>query len=198
MNSIAILVLAAGKSSRMQGIKQLLPINDTTLLENSLEVAKLSKAVEVFCVLGANSETIKNQLTIENIELIINSKYENGLGSSIACGVDFIEKYIQKIGAILIILGDQPEIDSKMLNSIIDLSLKNPHKIIATSYQENLGVPAIFPKSYFLELKKLNKDFGAKKIIRKFSSDVISFNTSKSLVDIDTTEDYQNYLKSLS
>ena len=196
--NIAFLILAAGESSRMGAIKQLLPLNNTTLLENSLKVAKSSKAVQVCCVLGANLEMIKNQLTIENIEFIINSNYENGLGSSIACGVKFIEKEIQNIDKILIMLGDQPEVDSKILNSIIDLSLKNPHKIVATSYQENLGVPAIFPKTYFLELKKLNKDFGAKKIIRKFSSDVISFNTSKSLVDIDTPEDYQNYLKSLS
>ena len=61
MNSIAILVLAAGKSSRMKGIKQLLKIDNKTLLEHTLEEAKKVNSKNVFCVLGANAEKIKKE-----------------------------------------------------------------------------------------------------------------------------------------
>mgnify|MGYP000901037785 CR=1 FL=1 len=58
--NIAILILAAGSSSRMGASKQLLPAGKTTLLGVTIEIASQTNANKVFCVLGSNAEAIKN------------------------------------------------------------------------------------------------------------------------------------------
>ena len=52
MKKIAIVILAAGKSSRMNAIKQLVKINNKTLLEITLEKVKRVFSENIFCVLG--------------------------------------------------------------------------------------------------------------------------------------------------
>jgi molybdenum cofactor cytidylyltransferase len=61
MKKIAIIILAAGSSSRMGKIKQLLKFKDNTLLETAIEAATASNGNAVFCVLGAHSEIIKKR-----------------------------------------------------------------------------------------------------------------------------------------
>ncbi|MBG7631334.1 MAG: NTP transferase domain-containing protein, partial [Bacteroidetes bacterium] len=53
--NIAMLILAAGESKRMNGIKQLLPWKNTTLLGNAIEQGLNSNVNLVYVVLGANS-----------------------------------------------------------------------------------------------------------------------------------------------
>ncbi len=134
MNSTAILVLAAGKSSRMKTIKQLLKINNKTLLEIALENAKKINSENVFCVLGANSEKIKEETSTKNINYIFNKNFENGLSSSIICGVDFIQKKQPNVNSILVLLADQPKIDESYLFKIFNIYQKNSTKIIASGW----------------------------------------------------------------
>ena len=63
MKNIAFLVLAAGKSSRMKSIKQLEKINNKTLLDITLEKIKSICSDDIYCVLGANADIIKNEIT---------------------------------------------------------------------------------------------------------------------------------------
>ena len=195
MNSIAILVLAAGKSSRMKGIKQLLKIDNKTLLEHTLEEAKKVNSKNVFCVLGANATKIKAQTSTKNINYIFNENFEKGLSSSIVSGVNYIEKKHPNINSILILLADQPEVNDFYLNKLIATFKKNNEKIIASNYGEMNGVPAIFPKNYFSKLQFLKGDKGAKELLNNNDLDVLVFPRKKSFVDIDTQEDYQSYIK---
>ena len=62
MKNLAILVLAAGKSSRMKSIKQLEKITNKTLLEITLDTAKKVTRKNIFCVLGANAKKIQQKM----------------------------------------------------------------------------------------------------------------------------------------
>lgn len=194
MNSIAVLVLAAGKSSRMKDIKQLLKINNKTLLETALENGKKINPDNVFCVLGAHAEKIKKETSTKNITYIFNNNFEKGLSSSIVCGVNYIAKEHSNLTSILILLADQPKIDFQFLNELVSFYQKNTTKIVASSYGDKKGVPAIFPKIYFEKLKLLKGDKGAKDFLNSNNIDVASINSLK-LIDIDTKEDYINFLK---
>lgn len=194
MNSIAVLVLAAGKSSRMKDIKQLLKINNKTLLETALENGKKINPDNVFCVLGAHAEKIKKETSTKNITYIFNNNFEKGLSSSIVCGVNYIAKEHSNLTSILILLADQPKIDFQFLNELVSIYQKNTTKIVASSYGDKKGVPAIFPKIYFEKLKLLKGDKGAKEFLNSNNIDVASINSLK-LIDIDTEEDYINFLR---
>jgi molybdenum cofactor cytidylyltransferase len=192
--NIAIIILSAGSSTRMGTTKQLLPIGDTTLLGISIENALQSNADKVFCVLGANTEKIQESAPLYNIEVILNNKYKEGLSSSIKKGIKHIED--KGFDAALIMLGDQPKVDSNYLNLLISYFKSNPTKITASEYEDTIGVPAIFPKIYFNQLQQVKGDKGAKDFLNMHKAQVISVKSDK-LIDIDTQEDYLNFLKTL-
>lgn len=186
----AILILAAGSSSRMGTPKQLLPYKSTTFLGYTIEQAKQSRADATFCVLGANAEPIKKSIESYQIETIYNPDFKNGLSSSIVVGVKELQ---HNFDTILIMLADQPNINFNYLNKLIKTSVENPSKIIASNYQNKIGVPAIFPKKYFNHLLELKRDKGARNILNNNKSDIIKM-PPFNLTDIDTKEDYQNLI----
>lgn len=193
MQKTAILILAAGSASRMGKIKQLLPYKNTTLLEWTIKQAQKSVVENVFCVLGANKETIEKELTTNAVETIYNPNYQNGLSSSIVIGIDFLQKH--NFDYALIMLADQPHITFQYLNRLVKASKNNPSKIIASNYQGSVGVPAVFPKDYFNNLLNLQGDKGAKNFLLQHNSNVLKINSHQNLLDIDTPEDYQHLLK---
>ncbi|TVZ56008.1 molybdenum cofactor cytidylyltransferase [Lutibacter sp. Hel_I_33_5] len=191
MNNIAILILAAGKSSRMGSVKQLLSYKNTTLLGWTIETVQKLKKEDIFCVLGAYAKNIEKEVSKYNIETIFNSKFETGLSSSIVNGIEYLKN--RNYSSVLILLADQPKITSTYINVLIKKSIENPTKIIAANYSNHNGVPAIFPKPFFTELLKLKGDKGAKDLLKN-TNQIISI-PFKELSDIDTQEEYQKLIK---
>lgn len=189
MNGIAIIIVAAGSSSRMKSPKQLLALGNTTLLGNAIAQAKATAADEVFTVLGANFEAVRSSIQNYNATVVENKNWKNGLGSSIASGVDFIIGN-RDYQAVMIMLGDQPLIDSNYLNELLATFKVDPSAITATKYTHSIGVPAVFPKEYFKELAGLNDDHGAKFLLNG-SNLVKVLDPGKKTIDVDTPEDYR-------
>jgi molybdenum cofactor cytidylyltransferase len=193
---IAILILAAGESKRMQGIKQLLPWKNTTLLGNAIEQAAKSKANTVYVVLGANAKQITPTIAHYNIQSIENKNWKNGLGNSIACGVNFLKENQHLYDAILITLADQPLITAAYYNSLIDEYFKKEAKIIASETKNSPSVPAIFDSDYFDKLTQLTEDKGAKEILMTAQKGVYILRSKINLTDLDTTSAYQELYNS--
>lgn len=196
MKNIAILVLAAGKSSRMKSIKQLEKIGDKTLLDITLEKIKSSYSDYIYCVLGANADKIKREITSENIQFIENKNFENGLSSSIVAGIEYFKKYNLNFDGIFILLADQPAIETEYLKAMIALFEENPSTIIASNYGDALGVPAIFSEKYFSELLLIKGDKGAKEFINQKRNEVIYPKKTTNFLDIDTKEDLELFKNS--
>jgi molybdenum cofactor cytidylyltransferase len=191
---IAILLLGAGSSTRMGVAKQLLAVGETTLLGVTIEQALQSKAAEVYCVLGSDSETIKASISTYTIKSIINPNYKTGLSSSIVAGIEHLKH--QDFDATLIMLGDQPLITAAYLNEMMDAFKNNVEKIIASTYKTSFGVPSIIPKKYYGQLLKLKGDKGAKDFLNRHQKEVITLKNIN-LMDIDTKKEYQDYLNSI-
>ena len=198
MKNIAVLVLAAGKSSRMKSIKQLEKINQKTLLDITLEKIKSIFSEYIFCVLGANGDKIKQEISTKNINFIDNKNFETGLSSSIVAGIHHFKNNNLHFDSVFILLADQPAIDVDYLKSMIFLSEENNHKIIASKYGNKFGVPAIIPKKYFNDLILIEADKGAKEFINHHKNDVLCSESPTNLLDIDTKEDLNSYKKSIS
>ncbi|MGB5664017.1 nucleotidyltransferase family protein [Eudoraea sp.] len=195
---IAILILSAGASNRMGSTtKQLLPWRDTTLLGNAIRSAKQASCNTVAIVLGSHANTIQKQVEDEKVQIVFNKNWKSGLGSSISCGISALEKNKMKYKAVLILLVDQPFIDTAYLNLLITNYLNSSNGIIATNYFDKAGVPAIFDKTYFSELKELNTDQGARDLLKKYAKEVILLDPEGKARDMDTLDDYYKALKYL-
>ena len=194
MPNVAILILAAGSSSRMRTPKQLLPVNNTTLLGHTIENSIASKASIVCCVLGANFQKVKNNIKDNPIEIIYNPEYKNGLSTSLIEGIKHIQS--KTYDAALVLLADQPKVDTNYINLLIDAYHSNSEAIIASSYSDSFGVPAVFPNPIFEQLLKLKGDKGAKAFLNSGKIKIKTINNAD-LTDIDTPEDYANFLNSI-
>ena len=192
MKGLSILILAAGNASRMGSVKQLLPYKNSTLLGNAIKSALQSKADTVYCVLGANSERIQNEIIEPQVTFIINKGWQSGLSSSIVRGITYLQRLKEEPKAVLVMLADQPNIDANYLNILIKLHEKN-NEIVASVYNKTKGVPAIFPSTVFKSLLEIKGDKGAKLFLNNTSFTVLHLDMESTSVlkDIDTPEDYK-------
>ena len=186
-NNVALLLLAAGNSTRMHQPKQVLPWKGSTLIENALKTAEeLTDAYEV--VLGAHLDEISP--LVPTGKVVVNEQWHGGMGISLAKGVASLERKYDPT-AILVMLVDQPFLELEHYLNLIRNQLQRPSHIFASTYNGQPGVPAIFPKSFFKELMTLGADFGAKKLMKRHKNVVECINTYGELIDLDTPEDYR-------
>ena len=185
-NNLAVLILAAGSSSRLGKAKQLLKIKDKTLIQIAVKKA-LTFTDDVKVVVGHKSDEIIKELKDFPISILINPIYEQGMGSSISFGInDFTHSK-----KVLIMLCDQPLIPLSHYNSLIKKSIENENLIICSKYQNRFAVPSIFPNTYFKSLSELKGDEGARKLLKNNPIGFVILD-DKFSIDIDTKEDFEN------
>ncbi len=187
-NNIAIIILAAGSSSRLGRPKQLLELHGNTLLQNSINAA-LNISKNVIVVLGANEKLIRSTILDFPIEIFLNENFTEGMSSSIRVGMSGLEK--EKYKAVLIMLCDQPFVDAILLKKMISVFEKSELPILASEYEGKVGVPAIFDVSFFQKLKTLEGQKGAKALITNNLERVERVIFEKGKIDIDTEEDWK-------
>ena len=195
--NIAVVILAAGVSSRMRQAKQLLPWGTSTLLGKAIKEALQSNSEKVYVVLGAKAETIHMQFNATDVTWILNKNWKNGMGSSISCAINYLVHLKTDYDGILIMLCDQPLIDADYINIMISTFKKSNKGIVATAYKHSNGVPVLFDKKYLEDLSDLGGNMGAKQIIAANSKDIIAINPDGKEKDLDSMEEYQQALKNI-
>lgn len=191
--NLAILILAAGESKRMGRSKQLLKWGNSTLLNHSIEQATNTNASAVFVVLGANYSAIEKSILNRDINIFKYDDWNLGMGSTIAFGVNQLKN--QCFDGFLLMLADQPQIGSSFLNKLIFEFAQGDNPIIATAYNNEAGVPAVFDKSYVGQLLSLSGKRGAMQLINKSTSNVKKIKAEQPVGDIDTIKDYEELYK---
>jgi molybdenum cofactor cytidylyltransferase len=189
-----IIILAAGASARLGEPKQQLLYKGKTLLQHAVDAAVESMAQLVIVVLGANAEVIKNDITKHGVTVIHNKDWEEGMASSIRAGIKELQKSSPDIDDAILMLCDQPFVDAALLNSLMLNKHPTSKPIIACAYNNTVGPPALFDKTYFNALLSLNGQEGAKKLLMKYRDKVFTIRFDKGAIDIDTVEDYAKIL----
>ncbi|MBI1769154.1 MAG: nucleotidyltransferase family protein [Bacteroidetes bacterium] len=187
------IVLAAGSSTRMGQSKQLLKIDDETLIHKTVRTSIDAGGNGTIVVLGADHERIKDELNDFSIDLIVNPEWEKGMGSSLKCGLTYAMNFFLDVEAVMILVCDQPLLNSIHLKKIIEEHYKTKSPIVASFYSERKGVPALFHKSTFEKLLTVEDRQGAKRIIEENPTLVKSIDFPEGVVDLDTPEDYENF-----
>lgn len=186
---ISILILAAGNSSRLGQSKQLVPIQGEPLLLKSVREAMGAQAESIVVVLGAQAEVHKKIIDTLPVEIVINTNWERGMGSSLKVGLKNLTDRFPEMEAVLIMVCDQPYLTTEHLKKIIAAYKKPNTEIITSFYNQTKGVPALFKNSLFSKLMQLNDTEGARKIIQTFKGSIIDVPFEKGEIDLDTPND---------
>ncbi|RKG65216.1 nucleotidyltransferase family protein [Corallococcus sp. CA054B] len=183
--TVAIVLLAAGGSSRLGQPKQLLRHEGLSLVRSAAERALAASPV-VTVVLGARRDDVAAELDGLAVRCVDNPDWVLGQGSSLHAGLKALPPDVD--GAILM-LCDQLRVDAAHLRSLIDTFERTRAPIVASAYAGTRGVPALFSRALFPELEALPPTGGARGLIARDPSRVVEVPLPGGEEDVDTAED---------
>ena len=185
---VALLLLAAGASTRMGQPKQLLPYKGRTLLRHAAETAVATGCSPLVLVTGALHEELAAEVAHLPYEVVHNPDWQSGMASSIRAGLAAVAA--ARPAACLIMLSDQPLVTPALLLQLLALQRQRQAPIVAAAYGDTVGVPAIFDQSLLPALQRLQGAQGAGRLIAELGTAVGRVSFPEGLLDVDTPEQY--------
>jgi len=185
-----IVILAAGASSRLGRLKQLLPWQGKTLLQHAVQTA-LTITTQPVVVTGCNADQLAAGLNHTEVHIVFNPDWEQGIASSIRCGLQALLDRTPSPDQVIFMVCDQPFVSPGLLLDLISERQRSQRSIVASAYAGTLGIPALFDKSHFSQLLDLQGDTGAKKLIQGFPGEVAFVDFKEGEFDIDTEKEYK-------
>jgi molybdenum cofactor cytidylyltransferase len=184
------LVLAAGSSRRMGTPKQLLVVKGKPLLEFVVGEACDSGVDDVLVVLGAAFDEIQSRVDMGRARVLVNPAHASGMASSLKAGLGSLDAGVDRV---VIILGDQPDVDAKLLNRLLDLQESSGLPAAALDFNGLIHPPVVLKRELWADLMSLEGDVGCRAVIRARPELVAKLRVETALthpIDIDTPEDY--------
>ena len=172
---ISAILLAAGKSKRMNGQNKLTTkIRDIPLIKLSVKNILASSVDEIIIVLGHQKEIIEKLIDKnDKVKFVFNKDFESGMASSIKTGLNHLS---EKTQAFFICLGDMPMVKKDIYNLLI--KSKNDKEIIVPTYKNKQGNPILFLASMKKEIMTIKGDVGAKKILDLNKDKILNIETN--------------------
>lgn len=184
---IVALILAAGLSGRMGGRNKLLAVwRGKALVRHVAEQALASRADAVYAVTGYDGGRVMEALAGLPVTEVVNPDYRSGLASSLRTGLQSLPP---SIGAVLVCLGDMPQVGEGVLDSLIAAYAPDENRAICIpSYHGRRGNPVLLGERFFPELMQLEGDTGARNLIAGHPGLVaeVPVDTPGILLDVDT------------
>ncbi len=185
-SAIFAVVLAAGSSTRFGRTKQLEKFEGVSLAAGAVRKAESVCGELTVLVTGKDWQKVADTCAPLAGYFVINTDYEQGLASSIACGVRAVA---ESADAILLMLADLPLVTTEHLTNLVNAWAESPQTIVASAFEDTLGPAIVFPKSYFDALMQLSGDRGARPIIDANKERVQAIPCEEAAFDIDRPED---------
>lgn len=150
------MILAAGSGSRMGQPKATLEINGERLIDRAVGLFHEAGIKDVVVILGAW------QGYVSGAEVVINSDWESGIGSSLKTGLEYLENRTE-YSQVIISLVDLPGMTSDAIKAIA----LDSHEIVVGSYKGKPGHPVMFSRKYWKEITQSAKgDVGARNFLK--------------------------------
>lgn len=188
--NVGAVILAAGSSSRMGSPKQVLQFEGNSLLSRAALAALGAACNPVVVVTGAHAELCRRELDQLDVREAFNPDWETGMASSIRAGIDGLVSVKPEVAAVVLLLCDQPHVTTEIVSSLVAAHQATGRPVIASTYGGSFGVPALFSRTLFPELARLEGTSGAKEIIGRHASVTHFLPFPAGEVDVDTPHDF--------
>jgi molybdenum cofactor cytidylyltransferase len=185
---IAAIVLAAGQGSRFGKCKQLMPLDGKPLLQHTLDHLNESRIDDIVVVLGAFAEEIREQIRFDRERIVINPDFERGMSTSLQAGLRAIDRNAE---AAVIALGDQPFVEAKTIDALLDEYRRSQSPIVVPTYNGRRGNPVLIDRSLFERALEIRGDVGFRAVFGKEDVAEVPVSDSGVIIDIDTMEDIE-------
>jgi len=186
---IAVIVLAAGRSTRMGARNKLLEeLQDEPIVRHVTKGALASKAAGVLAVIGHEAGLVRNALEGLDVIFVDNPDFGQGLSTSLRAGIGALDEMID--GAI-VCLGDMPQVEAAHLDKLIAaFAPKEGRSICVPIRYGRRGNPVLWGSDFFEAMAQIRGDAGAKHLIGEHEDQVVEvdLNSDAIFIDVDTPE----------
>lgn len=191
--SNAIILLAAGASTRLGRPKQLVQFRGQSLLRRAAETAVWAAAgASVVVVTGALHEELLPELAGLPLHVVRCREWERGMGGSLKAGLHRLDQLtLQAPGAapnVIVMLCDQPLVTSQLLAELEATRWQTGQPIVASAYADTLGVPVLFSSAMLPVLRQVPDSGGAGQLLKQHAAQVASVPFPAGALDVDTPE----------
>lgn len=188
---IAAIVLAAGRSQRMGQPKMLLPWGDTTVIGQVVRALAQAGLREIVVITGGARQQVEAALQNHLARTVYNPRYmEDQMALSLQVGLANLPA---GTGAALVVLGDQPQIQPKVVSQVVQAHQQSRAPLVFPSYGMRRGHPWLIARSLWGALLAGNPDQTLRDILRPYTDQThfVVVQDDSILRDLDTPADYQ-------
>jgi CTP:molybdopterin cytidylyltransferase MocA len=188
-SNLAGIILAAGYSSRMHQFKPLLPLGKSTVIETAIDGFIEAGIGNIVVVIGHNAEALKPLLDHKKIQWVYNSRFDEGMFTSILAGLNALEKSVH---GFLLLPADIPLVKKKTINQLCEAFDSSNKDIIYPVYLGRRGHPPIISAKMFPEILKYDGTGGLKALLKTYGDRAfhVEVDDEGVLLDMDQYEDY--------
>ena len=187
--TIAALLLAAGESTRMGRMKQLVPWDGRPLVAWQAEQLRDGGAGEVVVVLGHRAEEIRAAVP-PWCRVVINEAYRDGRATSLRAGACALADDTE---ALLIINVDQPR-PAWLSRRLVERWRSARAPIVSPKFPRRFGHPVLLDGALLPELREVDEATqGLRAVVQRHASDAVAVPIDNEALDYDmnTPEDYE-------
>jgi molybdenum cofactor cytidylyltransferase len=186
---IAAVILAAGQSRRMGGPNKLLvEVEGKPMLRRAVEAALAARLAPVIVVTGHRHEAAEAVIAGMPVETVHNPDYAQGLSTSLRAGLGVLPA---DIDAALVCLADMPRVSGRLIRKLVAAySPVEGRAIVVPTHRGKRGNPVLWDRRFFVEMRGLAGDVGAKHMIGANEDAVaeVEVEDDAVLLDVDTPE----------
>lgn len=186
---ITAIILAAGQSKRMGRPKMLLPWSKTTVLGQVIDIFKAAGIEDIIVITGGAREEVEALVGV-SARTAFNLDFAQGeMLGSIQVGLTELSAEVE---AVLIGLGDQPQVQERSVRLVVDEYAKSGASLIVPSFQMRRGHPWLVARSLWEEILRMRYPETLRDFLNRHATDIhyVEINDPGILKDLDTPEDY--------
>jgi molybdenum cofactor cytidylyltransferase len=186
--TIAAVVLAAGRATRMGANKLLAELEGKPLVRHVVETALGSPTRPVVVVTGNDADAVRHALSDLDVQFVHNPDFATGMASSLKVGIGAVA---DARGAI-VCLADMPRVSRAHLGLLLDAfeAADDDTAIVVPTFERKRGNPVLWGRGRFAEIATLEGDVGARALIERHPEavHVVAIDDPGILIDVDTPE----------
>ncbi|MHC1743184.1 MAG: DVU_1551 family NTP transferase [Syntrophobacteraceae bacterium] len=191
---IVAIVLAAGRSSRMEAFKPLLPMGPTTILGETIARFHKAGVRDVRVVTGHRSLEIQPAVELAGARWVFNPDHETGMLSSIRAGIRTLEP---DVSAFFLLPVDIALVKPRSIRILLDAFNPDALKILYPRFDGQRGHPPLIPKALLGEPLALARARTMREILEQLEhrSTDVDLPDEGILLDCDTPEEYRRLVE---
>jgi molybdenum cofactor cytidylyltransferase len=185
----AVVLLAAGLSSRMGAQNKLLiEIGGAPLVRRTAQTY-LAAGCDVFAVVGHEAETVRAALAGLPLTIVENPDFAKGQPTSARAGIDAVPEGYE---AVLVALSDQVALRPADIRDLLGAFAESARdRILIPYFGDQRGNPVVFPPELVREMRESGRNVACRKFIDSHPELTRRYQAANDhfIIDIDTPED---------